>query len=178
MTRLDYLKIDVRMDYMKPFSKGFILDALLRSEQFYIRQFVRALRSEEYYSFVSPNKFLMYFWRRKKNKLGAKLGFFIPSGCFGPDLKIWHYGSIIVNPHSRIGSGCTLHGNCCIGNKGQESYEGDSPVIGDNVNIGQGAQLLGPITVADNVTVAAGSIVVKSVDLENSTVGGVPARFL
>ena len=107
-----------------------------------------------------------------------KLGFFIPAGCFGPDLKIEHYGSIIVNPHARIGRGCTIHGNCCIGNKGFESSEKDSPVIGSNVNIGQGAQILGSVTIADNVFVAAGAVVVKDVLNACATVVGIPAKII
>ena len=110
--------------------------------------------------------------------MGAKLGFFIPSGCFGPDLKIAHYGSIIVNPHARIGCGCTIHGNCCIGNKGLEPSENDSPIIGNNVNIGQGAQVLGPVKIADDVVIAAGAIVNKDVEKSGVTVVGIPAKAI
>ena len=160
------------MGYYQPFSKAWILDFLLRTEQYYLRKYVRLLRSEEYFTTVKPDTARRIWYFRKKNVLGAKLGFFIPAGCFGPDLKIAHYGSIIVNPHARIGAGCTLHGNCCIGNKGLEPSEGDSPVIGNNVNIGQGAQILGPITIADGVTIGAGTIVVKSVEQVQATVVG------
>lgn len=163
------------MDYYKPLSKGWWLDWALRSEQYYLRKYVKLLRSEEYYTFEKPNMLLRMWYARKKNVLGAKLGFFIPAGCFGADLKIAHYGSIIVNPHSKIGSGCTIHGNCCIGNKGTDSYENDSPVIGDNVNIGQGAQVIGPVKLANDITVAAGAIVTKSFVESGLTLVGVPA---
>lgn len=163
------------MDYYKPLSKGWWLDWALRSEQYYLRKYVKLLRSEEYYTFEKPNMLLRMWYARKKNVLGAKLGFFIPAGCFGADLKIAHYGSIIVNPHSKIGSGCTIHGNCCIGNKGTNSYENDSPVIGDNVNIGQGAQVIGPVKLANDITVAAGAIVTKSFVESGLTLVGVPA---
>ena len=166
------------MCYYAPFSKGSIIDWLMKSEQYYLRRFVKLLRTQEYYSFIKPNIILKYCYTLKKNKLGAKLGFFIPAGCFGPDLKIAHYGSIIVNPHSRIGSGCTIHGNCCIGNKGLEPSDNDSPVIGNNVNIGQGAQILGAVKVKDNVVVAAGAIVVKDITEVGVTVAGIPAQVL
>lgn len=175
MTKREYIHQDVRMEYDRIFSKAWWLDRLLRTEQYYLRSFIMALRAEEYYTFESPCKLLKYFYFRKKNKLGVKLGFFIPAGCFGPDLKIAHYGSIIVNPHARIGRGCTIHGNCCIGNKGKEPFEGDSPVIGNDVNIGQGAQILGGISVADGVTIGAASVVVRSVDEPGVTVVGIPA---
>lgn len=175
ISRREYILRDVRMAYDRPLCKAWFLDRILRTEQYYIKRYMSFLRSEEYYTFVKHNKALRFFYFRKKNALGARLGFFIPAGCFGPDLKIAHYGSIIVNPHSKIGTGCTLHGNCCIGNKGTDSYGNDSPVIGDNANIGQGAQVIGPIKLAKDITVAAGAIVTKSFDEEGLTLVGAPA---
>jgi serine O-acetyltransferase len=51
------------------------------------------------------------------------------------------------------------------------------PTIGNNVVIGAGATILGPIVIGDNVRVGAGSVVVKSVP-PNSTVVGVPAKIV
>ncbi|KGE14150.1 serine O-acetyltransferase [Sphingobacterium deserti] len=165
-----------RMDYLPFFSKGYIMDWLLKSEQYWLRCFVKALRKEEFYTFYKPNKFLKYYYGRQKNILGRKLGFFIPAGCFGPGLKVYHYGSILINPKTRIGKNCTLHGNCCLGSKGV--YPDDSPVIGDNVDIGQGAQVLGGITIANGVKIGAGAIVTKSILEPNVTVVGIPARIV
>ncbi|KFC39650.1 serine acetyltransferase [Elizabethkingia anophelis] len=170
-----YIKLD-RMDYYPKFSKGFLVDFLLKTEQYWLRRFVKTLRKEEYYTFHNPNKILKYYYQRRKNILGRQLGFFIPAGCFGPGLKIYHYGSIIVNPKSKIGKNCTIHGNCCIGSKG--ILPDDSPIIGDNVDIGQGAQILGRITIADGVRIGAGSIVTKSVFEENVTIVGIPAKII
>lgn len=178
ISRREYILRDVRMAYDRPLCKAWFLDRILRTEQYYIKRYMSFLRSEEYYTFVKPNKVLRFFYFRKKNALGARLGFFIPAGCFGPDLKIAHFGSIIVNPHAKIGSGCTIHGNCCIGNKGFDSYEGDSPQVGNDVNVGQGAQILGPVIVADRVTIGAGSIVVQTIDTSDAILVGIPARVL
>lgn len=134
------------------------------------------LRKEEYYTFIKPNKICKYFHQAQRNRLGAKLGFFIAGGCFGSGLKIWHSGSIIVNPKSRIGKNCNLHGNCCIGSNG--GFPDDSPVIGDNVDIGQNAQVLGGITIANGVKIGAGAVVVKSVLEEGVTVVGVPGKII
>ena len=109
------------MDYYPFLSKGYILDWLLKTEQYWLRRFMRNLRKEEYYTFHRPNKLLKYYYQRKKNRLGRKLGFFIPAGCFDSGLKIYHYGSIIVNPKARIGKNCTIHGNCCIRKQGHTS---------------------------------------------------------
>ena len=171
----EYIHAD-RMDYYPFLSKGFLMDYLLKTEQFWLRKFVKNLRKEEYYSFYKPNKLLKYYYQRKKNILGRKLGFFIAAGCFDQGLRIYHYGSIIINPKSKIGKNCTIHGNCCIGSKG--SFPDDSPVIGDNVDIGQGAQILGGITIANGVKIGAGSIVTKSVLEPNVTVVGIPGKVL
>ena len=171
----DYLNAD-RMGYWPSFSRGALMDWLLRPEQYWIRKYVKNLRKEEFYTFHRKNKFLQYYYGRKKNILGARLGFFIAAGCFDTGLKIYHYGSIIVNPKSRIGKNCTIHGNCCIGSKG--IFPDDSPVIGNNVDIGQNAQILGGITIADGVKVGAGAVVTKSIEESGVTVVGIPARIV
>lgn len=172
---INYIKSD-RIEYYSIFSKKGLIDYILCSEQYWVRAYLHALRAEEWYTFYAPNKWLMFYYRRRKNILGRKLGFFISAGCFEVGLKIWHYGSIIVNPKARIGKNCTIHGNCCIGSKG--TLPDDSPVIGDNVDIGQNAQILGGITVADRVKIGAGAIVTKSVLVPGATVIGIPAKII
>ena len=163
------------MGYCRPLTKAWLLEWLLQSEQYQIKRYMKVLRAEEYYTSVKDCKILRFMFFRRKNILGAKLGFFIPAGCFGPDLRIWHYGSIIVNPESRIGPGCDIHGNCCIGSNGRTQ---NSPVIGKNVNLGQNCQILGGIRIADGVVIGAGAIVTKSFTNENATLVGVPAKEL
>lgn len=171
----EYILSDGIMYY--PFlSKNYILDWILRGEGYWIRRYMKALRSEEYYTFIRPNKLLQYYYRRKKNILGSRLGFIIHAGNFGLGLRIYHYGSIIVHPQARIGADCVIHGNCCIGSDG--GYPDIPPVIGDNVDIGQGAQILGNITVANGVKIGAGAVVVKSIQEEGVTVVGVPAKII
>lgn len=155
-------------------AKERILEWLIRPEQYYIRRFLRFLRQEERYTFSSPNKLLAFWYKGRKNRLGSRLGFIIGAGCFDEGLTIWHYGSIIVNPKARIGKNCQIHGNCCIGNLRPDSQ--DSPIIGDNVDIGQGAQILGGIRIANNVRIGAGSIVIKDVLTEGATVVGIPGK--
>ena len=175
VTLKEYLNSD-RIDYFPFGSKGYIMDWLLRTEQYWIRRYIRALRKEEFYMNYKRNKILQYYFSRKKNLLGIRLGFVINAGCFDIGLKIYHYGSIIVNPKSRIGKNCTIHGNCCIGSKG--TFPDDSPVIGNNVDIGQNAQILGGIYIADGVKIGAGAVVTKSVLVPGVTVVGVPARIV
>lgn len=157
-------------------AKEKILEWLIRPEQFYIRRYMRFLRNEEKCTFTKPCKVMAFWYKARKNRLGAKLGFIISAGCFGEGLKLEHFGSVIVNPKSRIGKNCIIHGNCCIGSNGV--YPDDSPLIGDNVDIGQNAQILGGITIADNVRIGAGAVVVKDVLTPGVTVVGVPGRIV
>ena len=157
-------------------AKEQLLEWLIRPENFYIRRYMRFLRQEEKYIFKRPNKMLAFWYKARKNRLGSRLGFIISAGCFDEGLRIWHYGSIIVNPKARIGKNCNIHGNCCIGNARPDSQ--DSPVIGDNVNIGQSAQILGGIRIADNVKIGAGAVVVKDVLTPGVTVVGVPGMIV
>lgn len=153
-----------------------ILEWLIRPEHYYISRYLHLLRKEEKYTFSNPNKLLALWYKARKNRLGSRLGFIISAGCFDEGLTIWHYGSIIVNPKARIGKNCQIHGNCCIGNLHSDSQ--DSPTIGDNVDIGQGAQILGGIHVADNVKIGAGAVVIKDVPIIGSTVVGLPGRMI
>lgn len=160
----------------KFFSKDYLLEWILRPEQFYIKKFLKYLRLEEYYTFYKPNKFLRYYYFRKKNVLGARLGFFIPAGCFDLGLHLAHYGSVIINPKARIGKNCTIHGNCCIGNAGNDEI--GLPILGDQVDIGQGAQILGDLTIANRVKIGAGTIVLSSILEEGATVVGIPGKII
>lgn len=153
-----------------------LLNWLIRPERYYIDRYVSFLRKEEHYTFNKRNSIMAFWYKARKNRLGSRLGFIISAGCFGEGLQIEHYGSIIVNPKARIGRNCKIHGNCCIGSTG--GYPDDSPVIGDNVDIGQGGQILGGIRIADNVKIGAGAVVVKDVLTPGVTVVGVPGHVI
>ena len=152
------------------------LEWLIRPDKYYIRRYLRLLRKEEKYLFKTPNKLLTYWFKARKNRLGSRLGFIISAGNFDEGLVIWHYGAVIVNPKARIGKNCQIHGICCIGNLRPDSQ--DSPVIGDNVDIGQGAQILGGIRIADSVRIGAGAVVIHDILTPNVTVVGVPGKVV
>ena len=66
-----------------------------------------------------------------------------------------------------------LHGSNCIWNNG---YTLDSPIIGDNVRLGVGTKVIGNVRIDDNITIAAGLVVVNSSEEPGITIGGIPAR--
>lgn len=149
---------------------------ITREHDHIIWKYQLLLRKEEYYS-QKGSRILALIYRRKKNKLGERLGFTIPKGVFGSGLKIWHYGNIVVSAQAKVGKYCILHGDNCIGNKGIGSM-GVAPVIGDYVDIGVGAKILGDITIANHVTIAAGAVVISSCKEENIILAGVPAHVI
>ena len=148
---------------------------ILASHDLKIWQFQKRLRKAEYYKKKDDiiSKILYVVYHRRKNKLGLRLGFDIPEGCFGRGLRIYHISPVVVNPAARIGENCIIVGNVCIGNvKGKPI----APAIGDNCMFGWGSAAIGDIEIAKNCSIAAGAVVVKSVVAENETVAGIPAK--
>ena len=140
-------------------------------------KYQKLLRIDELLSNTAkgPVKLLQLWYRWRKNRLGEKLGITISRNVFDEGLIIWHYGYVVVNGQARVGKNCSLHGNNCIGNDG---ISPEAPVIGDNVDIGAGAMIIGNVRVADNVKIGAGAVVVKSIDEPGVTAVGVPAHIV
>ncbi len=90
----------------------------------------------------------------------------------GRNVRFWHLG-IVINCHSTIGDGCIFHGNNCVGNKGHDLLS--VPIIGNNVDIGFGACIIGNVQIADNIVIGANAVVNKSFLEPNIILGGIPA---
>ena len=75
----------------------------------------------------------------------------------------------------RIGANCRIHS--CV-NIGSTKGTGKGAQIGDNCYIGPGVQIVGPVNIADDVTIGAGSVVTKSVNESNVVIAGVPAKII
>lgn len=153
------------------------LIAMLTQDPVYlICKYLRFLRREEYYFNTRTDFFgklaYLYFFRRK-NVLGNRLGFKIPKNCFGPGLAIYHHGCIIVNEDARIGANCRLHGNNCIGNSGKTNA---APVIGDDLDMGFGAVVIGGLQLGNNITLGSNAVVVLSCAEDDVTLVGIPAK--
>lgn len=152
-----------------------IMNHITGDASYWIAKYVRLLRKEEYYANVRKDllgKIAAIFYLTRKNKLGNKLGFRIPRNCFGPGLSIYHHGCIIVNESARIGANCRLHGNNCIGNTGTIDI---NPQIGDDLDLGFGAVIIGNVKLGNGVKVGANATVVRSFPEDNVTLVGTPA---
>ena len=77
--------------------------------------------------------------------------------------------------NGNVGDNCTFHGNNIIGNKGK-GKENLNPTLGDNVDVGANAVIIGDVQIADNCVIGAGAVVTKSFVEPGSIIVGVPAR--
>lgn len=146
---------------------------ITNNQDYMLWKLVKNLRRLEYHMNNNHN-IRSLFYERKKNFYSHKCGTFVSANTVGKGLKIWHYGDIIIHDHAIVGENCQLHGMNCIGNKGYA--DSGTPIIGNNVNIGVGAKIIGDVRIADNVIVAANAVVIKSCLKEGAVLVGVPAR--
>jgi serine O-acetyltransferase len=91
----------------------------------------------------------------------------------GRRFVIEHFGTIIVHNRAVIGDDCVIRQGVTIGMR-RASHPLDVPVIGDRVDIGAGAKLLGPIRIGNDAAVGANAVVLQDVP-DGAIAVGVPA---
>ena len=172
----DYLAADNGW-YIPKNRKWRFWDAFTAAPYYTLKKYLKYLRIYEYHLNNSEgSRFhtcLAYYYARRKNLLGNRLGIEIGPNCFGRGLSIWHGGSIVVNPSVRVGENCVLRGSNCIGNNG---IEDKNPVLGDNVELGFGAVIIGDVAIASRTVIGANAVVNRSIEDEGGTYVGVPAK--
>ncbi len=94
----------------------------------------------------------------------------------GRRLTIEHSGAIVVHGNTVMGDDCVIRQGVTIGNR-QMSDPLAAPVLGDRVNVGAGAKILGRVRIGSDVDIGANAVVVH--DLPDGAVAvGVPARVI
>lgn len=89
---------------------------------------------------------------------------------------IRHVGDIVVGKRTVIGQNCEIRQGVTLGGNFNKSENGRTqPVLGDYVQVGAGAKILGPVMIGSGSIIGSNAVVVHNVD-ENQTVAGVPAR--
>lgn len=90
----------------------------------------------------------------------------------GRNFVIDHFGGIVVSGFARFGDNCRIRNGVVVG----LARTGDpcAPVIGNNVDIGAGAKVLGRIRIGNNVLIGANAVVTRDVP-DDSVAVGVPA---
>ena len=104
-----------------------------------------------------------------------------PGAKIGKNLFIDHGMGVVIGETSEIGNNVTIYHAVTLGGSSpsidseRQRHEKRHPTIGDDVVIGSGAQIIGPIKVGNNSRIAANAVVVKDVP-ENATMVGIPAK--
>jgi len=130
--------------------------------------FLRADRLTKYTLFP----FAKLLYRRSCIKFGVWIPY---STAIEYGLHLAHASNIYINGGAKIGRNLTISQGVTIGSK--PGPNGGVPRIGNNVYIGPGAKIIGPIKVGDDVVIGANAVVVQDVPA-GVAVGGVPAKIL
>ena len=104
-----------------------------------------------------------------------------PGAKIGKNLFIDHGMGVVIGETSKIGDNVTIYHAVTLGGSSpsidseRQRHEKRHPTIGNDVVIGSGAQVIGPVNVGNGARIAANAVVVKDVP-ENATMVGIPAK--
>ena len=99
-----------------------------------------------------------------------------PGASIGRRLVIDHGTGIVIGETAEIGDDCLLYQQVTLGGTGKDVGK-RHPTWGNNVRVGAGAKVLGPITIHDNARIAAGAVVLQEVP-QGATAVGVAAQIV
>jgi serine O-acetyltransferase len=90
----------------------------------------------------------------------------------GRNFVIDHFGGIVISGYAKFGDNCRIRNGVVVGL--QRIQDPRAPRLGDNVDIGAGAKILGSIVIGNNVVIGANAVVISDVP-DDSIAVGVPA---
>jgi len=99
-----------------------------------------------------------------------------PAAKIGRRFFIDHGMGVVIGETTEIGDDCTLYQGVTLGGTGKDVGK-RHPTLGDNVLVGAGAKVLGPVYIGSNSKIAANAVVLHPVS-ENSTAVGIPAKVV
>jgi len=126
-----------------------------------------------------------FLWRYKLRWLARFISTFArwitgieihPGAVIGRRFFIDHGMGVVIGETAIIGDDCMLYHGVTLGGTTWDKVK-RHPTLKDGVVIGAGAKILGPITLGNNVRVGSNSVVVRSID-DNETVVGIPGRIV
>ncbi|MDI3481100.1 MAG: serine O-acetyltransferase [Tepidanaerobacteraceae bacterium] len=97
-----------------------------------------------------------------------------PGARIGKGFFIDHGMGVVIGETTEIGDNVTLYQGVTLGGTGKDRGK-RHPTLGNNIVVGSGAKILGPVKIGDNSKIGAGAVVLKDVP-PNSTVVGVPGK--
>ena len=125
--------------------------------------------------FYEHRMFYIARWisQRARKQTGIEIH---PGAKIGRRLVIDHGMGIVIGETAEIGDDVLLYQGVTLGGTGKDVGK-RHPTIGNNVLIGTGAKVLGPLKIGDNSRVAANSVVLRDIP-PDSTAVGVPAKVV
>ncbi|MBO5409764.1 MAG: serine O-acetyltransferase [Clostridia bacterium] len=125
--------------------------------------------------FYNKKMYFMARWisQRASKKTGIEIH---PAATIGKRFFIDHGTGVVIGETAIIGDNVTVYQGVTLGGTGKDTGK-RHPTIGNNVMIGSGAKVLGPLEIGDNSRIAAGAVVLKDIP-PNSTAVGVPAKVV
>ena len=100
-----------------------------------------------------------------------------PGAKIGRGFFIDHGMGVVIGETAEIGDNCMIYHNVTLGGTGKHQGK-RHPTLGDNVMIGTGSILLGPIKIGSNAKIGANTFIVNKDVPGNCTVVGTPARIV
>jgi len=135
---------------------------------------------------ITFHRFIHFLWKLKipfVPRMFSQVNRFFTGLEIHPGAKIGkgffcdHGAGLVIGETAEIGDYCVLYHNVTLGGTGKHHGK-RHPTLGNNVLIGTGATLLGPIRVGDNVNIGANSYLFMRDVPPNCTVVGTPARIV
>ncbi len=99
-----------------------------------------------------------------------------PGAVIGERVFIDHGMGVVIGETAVVGDGCTIYHGVTLGGTGKDTGK-RHPTLGNNVLIGAGTKVLGPVYIGDNARIGAGSVVLRNLPA-NCTAVGVPAEVV
>jgi len=112
-------------------------------------------------------------YRRIRNRYGIELPY---SATVGRRVVIEHQNCIVIHGDAVIGDDSIIRQGVTLGNRRLDAPH-DAPRLGNGVNVGAGAKILGAVTIGDGAVIGANAVVLSDVPAHAIAVG-VPARVV
>lgn len=112
-------------------------------------------------------------YRKIRNGYGIELPYTVQ---LGRRVIIEHQSGIVIHGYSVIGDDCIIRQGVTLGNRYLDRPF-DAPKLGNRVNIGAGAKILGNLTIGDDACIGANAVVLSDIPA-GSTAVGIPAKLI
>lgn len=114
-----------------------------------------------------------WFSQHCRNKTGIEIH---PGAVIGKNCFIDHGTGVVIGETAEIGDNVTIYHGVTLGGRGLEDKK-RHPTIEDDVLLGAGSTILGPVTIGRGAKIGAGAVVLKDVP-PGATVVGIPGKII